>query len=83
MYPGSTLPATHPSHTPGTPPHAGHRYHGHRAGPYLRLKDAVGLKSVRQLTLDARISGFRGITEVYNLVIVGNPNDHKHIPSTE
>ena len=51
--------------------------------PWARIKDAVGLKSVDQLSLDARISGFRGITEGYNLVTVGNPNDHLVIPGTE
>ena len=30
-------------------------------------KQVVGLKSVAQLTLGAYISGFEGITEVYNL----------------
>ena len=43
----------------------------------------VGLISVAQLTLDARISGFRGITEVYNLVKARDPNDHYVIPGTK
>ena len=40
---------------------------------------AVGLISVHQLSLDGHFSGFEGITEVYNLLTVGNPNDHKYI----
>ena len=40
---------------------------------------AVGLISVDQLSLDARFSDIRGITEVYNLLILGNPNDHLFI----
>ena len=43
---------------------------------------AVGLISVAQLTLDAQISGFQGITEVYNLPEIDNPNDHNVIPGT-
>ena len=44
---------------------------------------AVGLKSVEQLTLGAGFSGFPGITEVYNLLVAGIPNDHKCIPSID
>ena len=40
----------------------------------------VGLKSVRQLSLYVHFSGFIGMTEVYNLLSVGNPDDHKGIP---
>ena len=43
----------------------------------------VGLKSVAQLTLDWHFSGFQGITEVYNLYVAGNPNDHNVIPGTK
>ena len=43
----------------------------------------VGLISVAQLSLSAQISGFEGMTEVYNLANVGNPNDHKLIPGKE
>ena len=57
-------------------------YTGARAVP-ARLNMAVGLISVQQLTLDGRFSGFQGITEVYNLVYVGIPNDHNVIPGTE
>ena len=43
----------------------------------------VGLKSVAQLTLDLLFSGSEGMTEVYNLAIAGNPNDHFFIPGTK
>ena len=50
---------------------------------YRGPNDAVGLKSVEQLTLDGQISDIRGITEVYNLRIARNPNDHNLIPGTD
>ena len=69
--------------TPGTPlRHCPSYTTGTRAVP-ARLKEAVGLRSVGQLTLSARISGFQGITEGYNLPNTGNPNDHKSIPGNE
>ena len=37
---------------------------------------AVGLKSVAQLSLSAQISGSEGMTEVYNVAVAGNPDDH-------
>ena len=43
----------------------------------------VGLKSVRQLTLDAHFSDIQGMTEVYNLLNAGNPDDQNLIPGTE
>ena len=43
----------------------------------------VGLRSVHQLTLGTHFSGFRGITEGYNLVILGNPNVQNLIPGTK
>ena len=43
----------------------------------------VGLISVAQLSLFVHFSGFWGITEGYNLVKAGNPNDHFVIPGTE
>ena len=43
----------------------------------------VGLKSVAQLSLVPQISGFRGITEVYNVAVAGIPNDHKDIPGNK
>ena len=44
---------------------------------------AVGLKSVAQLSLDAQFSETRGITEVYNLALAGNLNNHFLIPGFE
>ena len=43
----------------------------------------VGLRSVRQLTLDAHFSGSQGITEVYNLPVAGISNNHYLIPGNE
>ena len=43
----------------------------------------VGLISVAQLTLDGLFSGFRTMTEVYNLVEIGRINDHYLIPGNE
>ena len=77
-------PSRHPS-----PPHPGYTSpYPHSAlatgAPRTRgTKEAVGLKSVGQLSLSAQISRFRGITEVYNLVKVRDPNDHKCIPGNE
>ena len=56
--------------------HGAHSQSGQR-------NSAVGLKSVDQLTLDGQISDIRGMTEVYNLRITENPNDHKSIPGTD
>ena len=47
------------------------------------VNSAVGLKSVAQLSLDDHFSGFRDMTEGYNLVYAGNPNDHKYIPGND
>ena len=49
----------------------------------LRLKEAVELKSVAQLSLDAHISGFGTITEVYNLSDIGRINNHFVIPGSD
>ena len=60
------LPPTPVRTTPGTPS-------PYPAGPdvdarvYSGAKYGRGLKSVAQLTLSTQISGFPGITEVYNL----------------
>ena len=72
-------PRVHPSPTP----HAASALYRCRTGQCPRLNKAVGLKSVDQLTLSTEISGFRGITEVYNLSVAGNPNDHFLIPGKE
>ena len=69
--------------TPGTPPPTPACpvpvLSAHRG----QLQCAVGLRSVDQLSLCAEISGFRGITEVYNLRIAGIINNHLHIPGNE
>ena len=49
-------------------------------GPTRGVNMVVGLKSVQQLSLGARFSGFQGMTEVYNLAVAGIPNDHNTIP---
>ena len=77
-------PPSHPPGyptTPGTPP-PGYTSEqvlytaGVRAAVYSQLNMAVGLKSVAQLSLSIHFSGFEGMTEVYNLVRIDNPNDH-------
>ena len=87
MGPGGCLvgtgysPSQHPPGipTPGTPLHHGplHAELDHGLGD---LNMVVGLKSVAQLSLTVHFSGFRGITEVYNLSIAGRINNHLHIP---
>ena len=51
--------------------------------PRAEVKEAVGLKSVAQLSLDDRFSGFLGITEVYNLVEISRIINHSFIPGTK
>ena len=72
MGTGIALPATLPAtHTPGTPlPYPAVYRAPHRPG--TEQKEAVGLRSVAQLTLRSFISDLRVITEVYNLVEIGN-----------
>ena len=85
--PGIALPSTHPGTHPV--PHPGYTSDStaRPAGPVPvvsgRSNYAVGLKSVAQLSLSTRFSGFQGITEVYNLVTAGNPDDHSFIPGNE
>ena len=69
----------HPGYTPL--PHLAVYRAPHR--PYTEVKEAVGLRSVAQLSLYDHFSGSRGMTEGYNLRIAGNPNDHKSIPGTK
>ena len=71
--PSTTHPATH---TPGTPPWHGSLVSMAPHGHVPDLNMVVGLKSVRQLTLYVLFSGFPGMTEVYNLTVAGNPDDH-------
>ena len=69
--------------TPGTPPTVPGMATGACSGSVRQSKCGVGLKSVAQLSLRLEISGFRGITEVYNLLYAGNANDHNDIPGNE
>ena len=84
---GIALPGTHPPypgpHYPGYTPPPTAPVPGTAPGLHRGVQQAVGLRSVAQLTLSAQISEIRGITEVYNLVKAGDPNDHKFIPGTE
>ena len=76
VVPGSTPSQDHPRpHHPGytSPPTAvRHRYT--ECSPQLvpRTNSAVGLKSVEQLSLCPLFSDLRTMTEVYNLVRIGN-----------
>ena len=82
-YPGSTPPGPPTSHTPGTPPPRRPQLPATRAQHAARLNSAVGLNLVDQLSLSGHFSGFSLMTEVYNLVVAGNANDHKSIPQNE
>ena len=85
--PGIAPLPVHPVRTtPGTPPR--HPWytavmvtvpHSHARG----LNMVMGLRSVDQLSLDARFSGSQGMTEVYNLSIAGIINNHLLIPGNE
>ena len=77
---GIAHPATHRSHTPGTPL---------PCPPVLRLplsmqsrgvNSAMGLISVEQLSLSAHFSEILRFTEVYNLVRINRINNHSLIP---
>ena len=82
-YRYSPPPSHPPSHpTPGTPPHCRRRSE-HCCTMPRGLNLVVGLISVAQLSLDVQFSDFRGITEGYNLVEVGNPNGHNDIPGNK
>ena len=74
---------THPVPHPGyTPPHAT-RQQCTREQLVHGRNMVVGLISVEQLSLDGQISGFRGITEVYNLVGIRKLINHFRIPGFE
>ena len=90
MGTGIALPTTHPyPHHPGYTSPPGYTSAGWTgmtgwcSGHAGQRNMVVGLRSVAQLSLDARFSGFRGMTEVYNLCTAGNPNDHYCIPGNE
>ena len=80
--PRPTLPAPPRVHPSPTPLVATSGYTGARAR-VPRLKVAVGLISVAQLTLDGRFSESRGITEVYNLVETDRIHNHFLIPGNK
>ena len=80
---GIALPdPTQPYRTPGTPLPPGYTSPpdwysaavGYGAVPQCNM--AVGLKSVAQLSLYVRFSGFQGMTEGYNLSEIGRINNH-------
>ena len=72
VVPGITPPSTHPvPTTPGTPPCPHTAVHVHGRCRAL-TKHAVGLISVAQLTLGTSFSDIRLMTEVYNLVRIGD-----------
>ena len=48
-----------------------------------QVKDAVGLRSVDQLSLYDHFSETQGMTEVYNLVRIQEINNHSFIPGTK
>ena len=68
-HPPSPIPRVHPSCRHSSVPRLLH-------GLYTRSNMVVGLYSVDQLSLDVHISGFWGMTEVYNLVKVGRIINH-------
>ena len=80
---GIALPGTHPHPPPRVHPPAPTATTQVFTGTYRGLKLVVGLISVEQLTLSARISGFQGITEVYNLVRIHRISNHSFIPGTK
>ena len=63
------IPRVHPS------PHHGSLLHA-RCGHGSQDNMVVGLRSVDQLSLVRHFSGFRGITEVYNVAGAGITNNH-------
>ena len=76
VVPGiAPLQTTQPCTTPGTPSprHAGHGSTGARCTVQCpRSNMVVGLISVDQLSLSGLFSGIRGMTEVYNVVGIGD-----------
>ena len=80
---GIAPPATHPATAPRVHPRTELPSTRQRTTVPRGLKLVVGLKSVDQLTLGLLFSDIRGMTEVYNLVIAEDPNDHKCIPGID
>ena len=84
---GGTRYSTLPAHPPSPP-----RVHlpSHRpvlrlplSGCYRGLNMVVGLRSVAQLSLGARFSRSRGMTEVYNLLRIDRITNHLVIPGNK
>ena len=76
IAPSRDPPIPYPGYTPPRPHRHTSLLHRVLTAASARLNIAVGLRSVDQLSLSTQISGFRGMTEVYNLAKAGNPNDH-------
>ena len=74
-HPPIPLPRVHPLPSVSMLPAVHGRYGG--------VNMVVGLILVGQLTLSAHFSGFWTITEGYNLLSVGIPNDHLSIPGND
>ena len=75
-----STPPSHPSsHYPGYTLPAPYRTLHLSTARHTLLHMVVGLRSVDRLSLSAEISGFGTMTEVYNVVRIDNPNDHKSI----
>ena len=83
MVPGIALPVPTRSSLPRVHPSPTGYSHDRACGAAARVEEVVGLRSVAQLTLGVHFSGFRGITEGYNLDIAENPNDHNCIPGNK
>ena len=62
----------HPGYTPGPACYTPGTPRGH----HMWDNQAMGLKSVEQLSLSAQISETEGMTEVYNLLRIGRINNH-------
>ena len=80
------LPATLPYHHPGYTPPLPRAEHAVCTPPHRAtggVQEAVGLKSVAQLSLRPVFSGLWTITEVYNLLVAGIPDDHYCIPGNK
>ena len=78
-----------PPRNPPTIPYPGYtslppRVYSAGACGYVSQRNmVVGLKSVDQVSLCTRFSGFRGMTEGYNVATAGNPNNHYLIPGNK
>ena len=83
IAPSRTHPATPRPHHPGYTPPVWQCALSVLTAVSGQREEVVGLISVDRLSLSLRFSGSRGITEVYNLRVAGNPNNHLSIPGTK